>query len=216
MKILIIGATGMAGSAITAAALANGHTVTALSRSAEKLAQLPDHTNLTRMAKDAFSLTATDLAAVDVVVDAMATPPAQAYLHVDLATKLVAEVRTKTSPRLVFILGAGSLHTGADHHLLVEDIAADPANAGFLAIPQNQLKELTFLQTVDNVDWVGISPAADFHAGPATTALTGTDDLLVNAAGQSVTTAGTMAQAVLAEIEQPAHHQMRFTVANAD
>ncbi|MFC6180090.1 NAD(P)-dependent oxidoreductase [Lactiplantibacillus daowaiensis] len=216
MKLMIIGATGMAGSAITTLALAHGHQVTAVGRSATKLAQLPADTNLTTLAQDAFTLTTTDLTAVDVVVDAMATPPDQAYLHVDLATKLVAQLRGTTQPRLVFILGAGSLTTGSDQHLFVNDIAADPANASFLSIPQNQLKELTFLRTVDNVNWVGISPAADFHAGQATTMLTGTDTLLVNQAGQSVTTAGTMAQAVVNEIEQPAHHQTRFTVANAD
>jgi len=211
---MIIGATGMAGSAITAQALAQGHTVVAVGRSADKLAALPAHANLTTVTQDAFSLTKAALTAVDVIVDAMATPPDKAYLHVDLATKLVATLRATTSPRLVFILGAGSLTTGTDHHLLVNDIAADPANDAFVAIPQNQLKELTFLRTVDNVNWVGISPAADFHAGPAVPAQLGTDALLVNAQGVSATNSGTMAVAVVNEIEQPAHHQTRFTVAN--
>ncbi|MFD1419689.1 NAD(P)-dependent oxidoreductase [Lactiplantibacillus songbeiensis] len=214
MKIMIIGATGMAGSAITAQALTQGHTVTAIGRSTEKLAKLTPNDHLTTVAKDAFALTKADLTAVDVVVDAMATPPAKAYLHVDLATKLVAMLRDTTAPRLVFILGAGSLKTGADQHLLVDDIAADPANAAFVAIPQNQLKELTFLRTVDDVNWVGISPVADFHAGPAVPAHLGTDDLYVNDQGISATNSGTMAVAVLNEVTQPAHHQIRFTVAN--
>ncbi|BDZ31175.1 NAD(P)H-binding protein [Lactiplantibacillus sp. WILCCON 0030] len=214
MKLLIIGATGMAGSALTATALDRGHQVTALGRSAEKLAQLPAHANLTTVAKDAFSLTKTDLDHYDVVIDAMATPPTQAYLHVDLATKLVAALRDTTQPRLVFILGAGSLKTGADDHLFVHDLEKDPAAEAFIAVPQNQLSELQFLQTVTNVDWVGLSPAADFHAGPAVPAVLGTDQLLVNAQGVSATNAGTMAVAVLDEIEKPQHHQTRFTVAN--
>lgn len=214
MKIMIIGATGMAGSAITSAALERNHTVIAIGRSTEKLATLPTNPNLTTQAVDAFQLTASDLQAVDVVVDAMASRPDQAYLHVDLATKLVALTRNQTSPRLVFILGAGSLTTGDDAHLFVKDIESDPANASFVAIPQNQLAELTFLKTVTNVDWVGISPAADFHAGPAVPAILGTDQLLVNAAGVSATNSGTMAATVLDEIEQPKHHQSRFTVAN--
>ncbi|RRK11560.1 NAD-dependent epimerase/dehydratase family protein [Lactiplantibacillus garii] len=214
MKLMIIGATGMAGSAVTTAALKRGHTVLAIGRSAEKLAQLPAHPNLTTQAVDAFNLTSADLQAVDVVVDAMASRPDQAYLHVDLATKLVAALRNQDHPRLVFILGAGSLTTGEDEHLFVKDIERDPANAAFVAIPQNQLAELIFLRTVKNVDWVGISPAADFHAGAAAPALLGHDQLLVNASGASVTTSGTMAEAVLDEIEQPQHHQTRFTVAN--
>lgn len=107
MKLLIIGATGMAGSALTTTALSRGHEVTALGRSTEKLAQLTPDAHLKTLAKDAFSLTQSELAAFDVVIDAMATPPAKAYLHVDLATKLVAELRASTQPRLVFILGAG-------------------------------------------------------------------------------------------------------------
>lgn len=144
----------------------------------------------------------------------MATSPAKAYLHVDLATQLVARLRETSQPRLVFILGAGSLFTGDDHHRFVKDIESDPANAGFVAIPQNQLAELTFLQTVTNVNWVGLSPAADFHAGPAVASSLGQDDLLINAAGVSATNSGTMAVAVLDEIERPAHQQSRFTVAN--
>ncbi|KJW12638.1 NAD(P)-dependent oxidoreductase [Levilactobacillus spicheri] len=214
MKILIIGATGMAGSAAVATALDRGHQVTALARSAEKLAALPHNDRLTTVTQDAFALTRADLTAYDAVIDAFATAPAQAYRHVDLATHLVSELRATTTSRLLFILGAGSLHTGDDHHLFVNDIAQDPQAASFLSIPQNQLKELTFLRDVDNVNWVGVSPAANFHPGPAVPALLGTDDLLVNAQGDSGTSAGTMAVALLDELEHPQHHQTRFTVAD--
>ena len=161
MKIMIIGATGMAGSAITKLALERNHTVVAIGRSEEKLAALPANPNLQTKAKDAFDLTLSELQAVDVVVDAMATSPDKAYRHVDLATKLIAQLREQQRPRLLFILGAGSLTTGDDQHLFVHDIESNPANAAFVAIPQNQLAELTFLRTVTNVDWVGISPATN-------------------------------------------------------
>ena len=141
MKIMIIGATGMAGSAITKLALERGHDVIAIGRSEEKLANLPVNAHLEPRAKDAFSLTLPELQTVDVVVDAMATSPDKAYLHVDLATKLVSQLRERQQPRLVFILGAGSLTTGDDAHLFVHDIESDPANAAFVAIPQNQLAE---------------------------------------------------------------------------
>ncbi|WP_076655881.1 NAD(P)-dependent oxidoreductase [Lactiplantibacillus plantarum] len=214
MKIMIIGATGMAGSAITKLALERNNTVVAIGRSEEKLAALPANPNLQTKAKDAFDLTLSELQAVDVVVDAMATSPDKAYRHVDLATKLIAQLREQQRPRLLFILGAGSLTTGDDQHLFVHDIESNPANAAFVAIPQNQLAELTFLRTVTNVDWVGISPAANFTAGPATPAQYGHDTLLTNTTGESVTNSGTMAVAVLNELETPKHHQERFTVAN--
>ncbi|NLR30879.1 NAD(P)-dependent oxidoreductase [Levilactobacillus tujiorum] len=214
MKITIIGATGMAGSALVAEALRRGHTVTALARSAEKLAQLPANPQLTTKVQDAFELTTDELSQADVVIDAFATAPSLAFQHVDLAASLVAKLRATTTPRLVFILGAGSLQTGDDHHLFVDDIAKDPQAASFLSIPQNQLKELNFLRDVDNVNWVGISPAADFHPGAAQPYLLGDDELLVNTDQQSTTSAGTMAVAILDEIEHPQHQQTRFTVAD--
>ncbi|MCH5464187.1 NAD(P)-dependent oxidoreductase [Levilactobacillus tujiorum] len=214
MKITIIGATGMAGSALVAEALRRGHAVTALARSAEKLAQLPANPQLTTKVQDAFELTTNELSQADVVIDAFATAPNLAFQHVDLAARLVAKLRATTTPRLVFILGAGSLQTGDDHHLFVDDIAKDPQAASFLSIPQNQLKELNFLRDVDNVNWVGVSPAADFHPGAAQPYLLGADELLVNADQQSATSAGTMAVAILDEIEHPQHQQTRFTVAD--
>ncbi|WP_204120644.1 MULTISPECIES: NAD(P)-dependent oxidoreductase [Levilactobacillus] len=214
MKITVIGATGMAGSAIVAEALKRGHSVTALARSEEKLAKLPANPNLTTRTQDAFQLTTADLTASDVVVDAFATAPAQAYLHVDLATHLVSQLRETTMPRLAFILGAGSLLTGDDHHLFVHDLEQAPEAASFISVPQNQLKELTFLRDVDNVNWFGVSPAANFHPGEATAAKLGTDELLANDQGESGTSAGTMAVAILDELENPQHHQTRFTVAD--
>lgn len=214
MKIMIIGATGMAGSAVVTEALRRGHHVVAVARSAEKLAALGTNANLTTQVTDAFALAHSDLTTVDAVVDAFATAPAQAYLHVDLAAHLVAQLRETTTPRLAFILGAGSLYTGTDHHLFVHDLEKDPHAADFIQVPQNQLKELNFLRDVDNVNWFGVSPAADFHAGAAVPALLGTNDLLVNAAKQSGTSAGTMAVTILDELERPQHHQTRFTVAD--
>lgn len=214
MKIMIIGATGMAGSALVAEALKRGHQVVALARSTEKLANLPQDANLTTLTQDAFTLDREALQDVDVVVDAFAIAPTQAYRHVDLAAHLISELREQATPRLVFILGAGSLLTGDDRHLFVDDLAQDPHAAAFINVPKAQLQELNFLRDVDNVDWVGVSPAATFQPGPAVPAILGQDDLLFNTENVSATNAGTMAVAILNEIEQPKHHQERFTVAN--
>ncbi|KRN02703.1 NADH-flavin reductase [Levilactobacillus senmaizukei DSM 21775 = NBRC 103853] len=214
MKIMIIGATGMAGSELVNEALNRGHEVTALARSAEKLAKLPTSPALTTAVRDAFSLTAADLQAVDVVIDAFATAADTAYLHVDLAAHLVHLLRGTTTPRLFFILGAGSLHTGDDNHLFVHDIEKDPQAANFIPIPKSQLKELNFLNDVDNVNWVGISPAANFHPGAAVPAILGHNNLLFNDQKESGTSTGTMAVTILDELETPKHHQERFTVAD--
>ncbi|MCI1891684.1 MAG: NAD(P)H-binding protein [Schleiferilactobacillus harbinensis] len=215
MKIIVIGATGMAGSAIVQEALHRGHEVTGIARSQKDLDELTKkNPGIHTRAADVFSLSAPELSGADAIVDAFATDPAHAYRHVDLATRLVAMFRETMTPRLVFILGAGSLQTGADHHLLVDDLRKLPQSETFIAVPENQYDELQFLRTVKNVNWVGVSPSQQFAPGPAKEALLGEDVLLHNAAGDSHTSAGTMAVAVLNEIEQPAHEDTRFTVAD--
>lgn len=218
MKIAVIGATGKAGSALHALAVERGHQVTALVRSRARADEvLGADTDAQVVVRDAFGLTADDLAPYDVVVDAIGTPPDQAGQHVELARHLVATatVLGAQAPRLVFILGAGSLRTGEDGHLFVEDIRKIPGAETWLDIPVQQLAELEYLRGTEGVDWVGISPSATFEPGEATTPVLGTDELLVDAHGVSRTTTGTMAIVILDEIEHPAHHNTRFTVRNS-
>ena len=119
------------------------------------------------LVKDAFALTKADLTAFDVVIDAFAVPmgSTQQYLHLDLLTKLVHELR-ETKTRLFVIIGAASLKM-PDGHLLLEQLQAMPNNEQWIGVPLNQAHEYEFLQMTDNVDWVAISPASNF--GPGTT-----------------------------------------------
>jgi putative NADH-flavin reductase len=214
MKVGIIGATGNAGRAIYAEAVRRSHDATAIVRSSEEARELLG-ADAAVLQKDAFELVGEDLTAFDVVVNAFSTAPAQAYRHVDLAARLVGLLRETTTPRLVFILGAGSLMTGADHHLLVEDLRKTPGAATWIATPENQLKELRFLQAVDNVEWIGVSPSAKFVPGKAAGVVLGRDELLIAPDGSSQVTTGTMAVAILDEIEHPTHQRERFTVRDA-
>lgn len=214
MRIGIIGATGNAGRAIYAEAVTRGHDATAIVLSAEKARELLG-ADARVIQKDAFELRSEDLTAFDVVVDAFSTAPAKAYRHVDLAARLVALLRETSTPRLFFILGAGSLMTGADHHLLVEDLRNTPGAEAWIATPENQLRELRFLQEVDNVDWVAVSPSAQFVPGRAAGVVLGRDELLAAPDGSSQVTTGTMAVAIVDEIVHPTHHQERFTVRDA-
>lgn len=211
MKIGIIGAAGKAGSDVYKEAITRGHEVTAIVREEAKAKSLLGD-KVTVLEKDAFDLTREDLNGFDVIVNAFATEPSKAYRHVGLAAKLVALFRETRSPRLIFILGAGSLKTGEDKHLFVEDIKAMPGSEAWVSIPENQLKELLFLKEVDNVNWVGVSPSAIFEPGEKKEVVLGRDELLVSADNSSHTTTGTMAVAILDEIDNPKHHQERFTV----
>lgn len=215
-KVGIIGATGMAGSATFKAAIAAGLDVTAIVRSTDKAKETLG-SDIAVIEKDAFDLTKADLEQFDVVVNAFATAPQQAYLHTDLAAHLVAELRETDAPRIIFILGAGSTFagTGDDRHYAYDDIKADPANASWQAIPENQLYEFNFLKDVKNVNWVGMSPGQLFVPGElADNILYGEDDMLFDKDGNSQTTSDTMAKAIVDEIVTPSHKQSRFIVTN--
>lgn len=215
-KVGIIGATGMAGSATFKAAQNAGLDVTAIVRNADKAKQNLG-SDIQILETDAFNLTKSDLEQFDVVVDAFATAPEQAYLHTDLAAHLVAVLRETDSPRLIFILGAGSsfVGNGEQRHYAYDDIKADPNNAAWQSIPENQLYELNFLKDVKNVNWTGISPGQLFVPGElATKILYGKDDMLFDEQGRSQTTSETMAKAIIDEIITPAHKQERFIITN--
>ncbi len=212
MKIAIIGATGMAGQAIYKEAVSRGHEVTGIVRDKVKAKEVLGE-NASIVATDVFNLQKSDLSGFDVVVNAFSAVPDKAYLHVDLAAKLVALFREMESPRLFFILGAGSL-LDQNERLFVETIKTLPGSDAWVSIPVNQYKELQFLRNVSNVNWVGVSPSATFAAGEKHTPVLGKDHLLTAADGESHTTSGTMAVAILNEIENPSVFKDRFTVSD--
>lgn len=216
MQIGIIGATGMAGQEIYRESLKRGHDTVAIVRNAAKAHEMFGDQAET-LEKDAFELTAADLAGFDAVVDAFGTTPDQAETHNDLTRRLVdaAPSSSADSPRLLFILGAGSLTNPQTGDLALEDIKQVPGSEHWIAIPIAALAQLEYLRTVENVEWVGVSPQMMFTPGPATVPQLGIDTLLTAADGESHTTAGTMAVAVLDELENPAHRNSRFTVSDA-
>lgn len=213
-KVGIIGASGMAGQAIYQLAVKQEQlTVTGIVRDVEKGRQaLGNAAHL--LAKDVMTMTDEELGQFDVLVDAFNPGPEHAAQQVTLAQRLVTVARQHQT-RLIFILGAGSLLTGRDRHQFVKDIAKTPGAAVWINTPRQQLKELEYLKTVTDVDWLGISPSMMFEAGPATAYVIGGDDLLFTGDGQSRVTSGTMAKLIVNEIRQPQHHQERITVINA-
>ncbi|WP_308557953.1 NAD(P)H-binding protein [uncultured Lactobacillus sp.] len=213
-KVGIIGASGMAGSAIYKLAEKNDDLkVTGIIRNEAKAKKvLGDQANL--LVGDVLTMDEKLLADFDVIVDAFGTAPAQAADQTKLAKKLV-EIARKNKQRLIIILGAGSLHTGDDNHLFVEDIAKLPDSDAWINTPRQQLNELNYLKEVNDVDWLGISPSMTFEAGPASDGyILGKDNLLYNDKHESKTTSGTMAELVVSEIVKPEHSKERIAVAN--
>ena len=213
LSIGIIGATGRAGSEIAKEAISRGMQVTAFVRSADKAKEILGD-KVTPIQKDAFEIQKKDIEHLDVVVDAFATRDmGKAYQHVDLAAKLIELVQGQAEPRLFFILGAGSLETG-DGHRLIDRLEKMPNNESFISIPREQFKEYQLLMNTKKVNWVAISPSANFVPGAQKDYEIGVNELMKNAAGKLEVTTGTVAKVIIDEIAEPKHQNERFTVVN--
>ena len=212
MKVGIIGASGMAGSAIYKLASENKDLeVTGIVRDKEKAERvLGKDAHL--LIGDVLTMDDSLLENFDVIVDAFGTTPEKAKDQVKLATKLCGLAKNKDI-RVIFILGAGSLRTGIDNHLVVEDIKKLTGSENWINTPQEQLNELNYLKQVEDVDWLGISPALTFEAGPEGAGyMLGNNTLLFNNNNESKVTSGTMARLIVNEIVHPKHHKERITL----
>lgn len=215
IRVGIIGASGMAGSAIYKLASAPRIFLALLSFRTIPVTFKSFFVDANLISGDIFALNDSLLSRLDVIVDAYGTSPENADRQVRLAEKLVVLAR-KHKIRLIFILGAGSLKTGKDKHLFVDDIEKMPGAETWINTPRQQLKELQYLETISDIDWLGISPSAIFEAGVATNYILGQDELLFNEQNESKVTAGTMAKLVVNEILAPRHHRERITVIDAE
>jgi uncharacterized protein len=207
MKIAIIGATGYVGSRILGEALNRGHSVTAVVRRPDKL---PSHPRLAAAKGDAteVELLTSLLAGHDVVVSAFnpGTDETGRGAHSIIEAAKRSEVR-----RLVVVGGAGSLETTAGGRLL--DEPSFPARWR-----EGALKTAAFLEALraePDLGWTFISPAAMLSPGTRTGKYRiGNDRLLTDDSGESRISLEDYALALLDEVEQPRHHQKRFTVAH--
>jgi uncharacterized protein len=207
MKIAIVGASGKAGSLIVKEAVSRGHNVTAIVRNASKL----QDENTAVIEKDVFDLTADDVTAFDVVVNAFGAPLGEEQAHVDAGHVLIKALKgTKT--RLLVVGGAGSLFVDENKTVRLIDTPEFP---DFVKPTANgQGRNLQELQATTNLSWTFVSPSAVFDAEGKRTGSyqSGKDHLLVNSKGESYISYGDFAIAVVDEVENPKHLNERFTV----
>jgi len=201
MKIAVVGATGQAGSRITAELLRRGHQVTAIARNPEKV---PAQANLTPRKGDVFDQDglAALLAGHDVAISAVHFTASD--LH-----KLIAAAKASKVGRYIVVGGAGSLEVAPGVRLVTtpgfpEQYKAEATRGGDF---------LDLLRQEQGLNWTFISPSALFVAGERTGKFRlGTDQLLTGADGKSWISFEDYAVALADEIEKPAHERRRFTV----
>ena len=199
MKIVVYGATGMVGSEVVEAAVARGHEVVAVSRGG---GDVPGASALAADITDTATV-ASLASSADAVVFAVPTDRTGGPTEpiVDAHRRLIA---AKPSSRLLVVGGAGSLSAGDG--LLVDDPAFPEAY-------KPEAKAFTTIlhdyRAAEGLDWTLVSPSPVIAPGGRTGYVLGTDSPV----GGSVTTTD-FADAILDELETPAHVGSRFTVAS--
>jgi len=212
MKIAVFGGSGRAGHVIVEEAVARGHEVTAIVRDADKAKKVLGD-DVTLLVKAPQDVTSTDIADFDAVVDALSVPwgSGLGHLHLEFAQHIVS-ILAGTPTLAVFILGSASLSMPGENVPMFEEFPPQAEAAPWYDGAKFQYQEWQFLKTVQDVNWIGISPSEAFPSGPKTGYVIGQDTLLVGDDGQSHITTGNMASAILDELEHPTHLKQRFTL----
>jgi putative NADH-flavin reductase len=201
MKIAVIGASGNAGSRITAELARRGHTVTAISRHPEKIAA---QANVTPTAGDAMDQAglARLLAGHDAAISSIH------FLASDPA-KLIGAAKDSKVGRYLVVGGAGSLEVAPGVRL----VTTPGFPVAYKAEAEKGAAFLDLLRAEKELNWTFLSPSALFTAGERTGKFRlGTDQLLTAADGKSSISFEDFAVALADEIERPAHIRQRFTV----
>jgi len=200
MKIAIMGATGNAGKRLVDEALSRGHSITAISRNADQEAPREGVTWVKADINDVDDM-AGKIAGHDAVILSMPFK--------ELDADNVFAVAGKAGVRLLVVGGAASLET--EDGVVLLDTPGFPDFIKVEATPARAF--LDRLKASADFSWTFLSPSMFFGAGERTgTFRLGTETLLTAADGKSSISYEDFAIAMINEIEEPRHENMRFTV----
>ena len=214
MKVVVIGATGFVGSHIVNELTSRNIQVTGIFRN-EKVS---DKNNLKYVAADVKNVEA--LAEIlkqhNVVVSAFGGGWTNPNIYEDFinGSKAIQQaVKQSGVKRFITVGGAGSLYL-SDGTQLVDTF---PQDNPFLPGAKAARDYLDILKEEKELDWAFFSPAIDMHQG-ITIGRTGkyrlgTDYPIMDDDGKNILSGEDLAVIIADEVENPKHHQMRFTAA---
>ena len=201
MKIAVIGASGNAGSRITAELAGRGHAVTAIARNPDKIA---GHANVTPAKGDVLDQAglARLLAGHDAAISSV-------HFTASDPVRLIGAISDSKVGRYLVVGGAGILEVAPGVRLVT--------TAGFPVAYKAEAEKgaafLDLLRAETDLNWTFLSPSALFTAGERTGRFRlGTDQLLTAEDGKSWISFEDFAVALADEIERPAQIRRRFTV----
>ncbi|EPY09223.1 NAD-dependent epimerase/dehydratase [Paenibacillus alvei TS-15] len=210
MKIAVYGATGTIGQRIVNEALTRGHEVTAVVRDASRVAQ--SHANLTVVTGDILNSASVSerTAGHDVVISSIGPKMGEESALVEATRALINGVKQAGVERLISVGGAGSLEVAPG--VQVVDTPDFPDAWKPIALAHRDA--LDVYRHESTLAWTNVSPAALIEPGERTGQYrTGTDQLVVDAEGNSRISAEDFSVAILDEVENPQFTGRRFTAA---
>ncbi len=207
MKIAILAASGRVGRLITDEALAKGYAVSAFVRDSKKLSPKP---NLSIIQKDIFSLTASDLQGFDVIIDCFGE-----WKQLDLHKKHIeylVKILANNKAKFLVVGGAGSLYMDKSHTTQLIDTPNFPDE--YKPLANAQTEGLKVLRGVSDINWVFVSPPAEFIADAPKTGkykIIG-EEFEVNDKGESKASYADYASAMIEIAENPKYSKQRVGV----
>lgn len=212
-KIIVIGGTGYAGSAIVREAAKRGHVVTSVSRSAPA-APIEDVRYLAASVADAGAA----VAGADVVVGAL-SPRGDNVGTLTRAYGQLAGQAAEAGARFVVVGGFSCLRraAGAPRMLEGEGFPVDVPAEVVVEAKENLDVLNNLLADTTGVDWLFVSPGLEFSSWTPGEDLghyrIGDDVALFDENGRSAISGVDYARAVLDEIETPTRHRAQVGVA---
>lgn len=202
MKLTVLGASGRIGSHVVEQALAAGHDVTALVRSADRLGELASQLRVVEGSIENADAVDRAVAGADAVISAIGpdsnTPEQVDRLRVGMSHTLAA-MRRHGVPRIVNLSGAGITAPG-ERKPLPDRVATWFVRRfarNVVAAKQAEYDQLV----ASDVEWVAVRPALVNDGEPTGRYVAGPDALRP---GARISRAD-VAQLMLREAEQPTH-----------
>lgn len=212
-KIVLIGATGFVGTAILNEAINRDYSVKVIVRDPSKVSVKSSNLELVKAdVMDTNNLVGL-LAGVDAVISAYNPGWSNPDIAIDTDKgykSIIAATKQAKVKRLQIVGGAGSLFVAPGKTVVDSGVIPEAILPGVLALAK-VLKE--DLKEEKDLDWVFFSPAGVIAPGERTAKYRlGKDDLIVDANGESRISVEDYAKAMIDELENPQHHQERFTI----
>jgi hypothetical protein len=207
MNVVLYGASGMIGSQVLKELVSRGHSVTAVARQPEKIAEQAGVKAVQGDITDAASVAAAAQGA-DAAISAYAPPLTEPTVVTKATRALLAGLASAGVRRLIVVGGAGSLEVAPGVQLL--DAPGFPEAWRGVATAHRDV--LPILKQAD-LDWSYFSPAALIQPGERTgkfrlgdTRLVATDN------GESRISVEDYSIALVDELENPQHLRQQFTI----